>query len=167
MGFIEDELSEVKKLCEHLVPGSKLVSCVKSMVRTEIKRTDFKKIIVCIQFPDNYPHIPLLLEIKSKTLSEKLLQGLTNVCEQEIKKSIGKPQVLNAIKFLRNFIDENPLSCCYDEISTLKSRLSEKDEFKLKQKSSSIYLKITNGGYCLESKIIVPDNYPVNSIEYS
>lgn len=37
MGLVEDELQEVRKLCEHLIAGSRLVSCVKTMVRVEIK----------------------------------------------------------------------------------------------------------------------------------
>lgn len=164
MGLIEDELIEVKKLCEHVVPGTKLVSCVKTMVRAEIKRTDFKKIIVCIQFPQDYPDGPLLIELKSKTLSDKLLQGLTNVCEQEIKKFLGKPQVLLVIKFLRNFIDENPLSCCYDEINELKNYLSEEDVLKLRQKTSSLVLKINNKKYYFNLRVIVPDYYPLHSI---
>nr|XP_023014346.1 uncharacterized protein LOC111504084 [Leptinotarsa decemlineata] len=166
MGLIDDELSEVRKLCEHVVPGSKLVSCVQTMVRTEIKRTEFKKIIVCIQFPPDYPQTPLLIELKSKTLSEKLLQGLTNVCEQELKKYLGKPQVLNTIKFLRNFIEENPLSCCYDEITAIKKSLSGQDELKLKQKTSSLILKVFNVKYYLNCRIVVPDDYPITAVDF-
>lgn len=36
MGFIDDELQEVSKICENVVRGSRLVSCVPSMVRVEI-----------------------------------------------------------------------------------------------------------------------------------
>ncbi|CAH0560228.1 unnamed protein product [Brassicogethes aeneus] len=165
MGFIEDELQEVKKLCEQVVPGSKLVSCVLSMVRVEIKRTEFKKIIICMQFTEKYPNTPILLELKSKTLSDKLLQKLTDVCESETKKYLGKAQILNVIKFVRNFIEENPLSCCYDEISVLKKKLSDKDEFKLRQKASSIYLKVNNNGYYLTCKILIPDDYPTISVD--
>ncbi|XP_008192661.2 uncharacterized protein LOC663687 [Tribolium castaneum] len=165
MGFIEDELSEVRKLCENVVPGCRLVSCVKTMVRAEIKRTKFKALIVCIQFTETYPSTPLLIELKSKTLSEKLLQGLTNVCEQEAKKYLGKAQVLNVIKFLRSFIDENPLSCCYDEINFLKKTLNENDELKLKQKTSSIVLKVKNKSYFVHCRVVVPDDYPVKAID--
>ncbi|XP_021913994.1 uncharacterized protein LOC110827050 [Zootermopsis nevadensis] len=92
MGLIDDELQEVNKLCQHVITGSKLVSCVQTMVRVEIRRTAFKHIVACIQFPSDYPRSPLLIELKSKTLSDKLLDGLTNVCEQEAKKILGKPQ---------------------------------------------------------------------------
>lgn len=89
MGFVEDELTEVKRLCEHVVAGSKLISCVPTMVRVEIRKTDFKTLSLCLQFPCDYPKVPLLLELKSKTLSEKLLLNLTSVCEQEIKSILG------------------------------------------------------------------------------
>lgn len=89
MGIIEDELLEVKKLCEHIVPNTKLISCVPTMVRAEIKKTNFKTIVICAQFPQDYPHSPLLIELKSKTLSDKLLLALTNVCEQELKTKLG------------------------------------------------------------------------------
>lgn len=76
----------------------------------------------------------------------------------------GKPQIMHIIKFLRKFIDENPLVCCYDEISRVKKVLSERDELKLKQKVSSIVLKVYNGDYFLSTKIGVPDSYPSSSI---
>lgn len=40
MGFIDDELQEVSKLCQHVITGSKLVSCVQNMVRVEIRLVD-------------------------------------------------------------------------------------------------------------------------------
>ncbi|KAK4887316.1 hypothetical protein RN001_003587 [Aquatica leii] len=166
MGFIENELEDVRKLAQQNLPGCKLVSCVKTMVRAEIKRTQFKAIIACIQFPEKYPDLPLLIELKSKTLSDKLLQGLTNVCENEAKKSIGNRQVMPILEFLQNFLIENPLSCCYDEINNVKKLLTDDhDEFKLKQKTSSILAKIVFKKYFFHMKIYVPNNYPEASIE--
>lgn len=164
MGFIDDELQEVSKLCQNVVDGSRLVSCVRTMVRVEITKTSFKKIVACIQFPNNYPRDPLLLELKSKTLSGKLLDGLTNVCENEVKKLLGKAQVLPILKFIRNFIEENPLICCYDEISLLKKLLYEDDDLKLKQKNSTVSLKIQGGLYYFKAKVFVPDDYPLSAV---
>lgn len=167
MGLIEDELDEVKKLCERVIAGTKLVSCVRTMVRAEIKKTEFKKIIICIQFSENYPREPLLLELKSKTLSEKLLYGLTEKCEEEAKKHLGKPQIMKVLTFLKDFIEQNSLCCCYDEINVLKRSLNlERDEIKLKQKSSLIILKVYNANYFLNVKICVGGNYPNECIKY-
>jgi hypothetical protein len=44
-------------------------------------------------FPENYPQVPIVIELKSKALSERLLYGLSNVCEQEARKFIGQRQV--------------------------------------------------------------------------
>lgn len=164
MGFIDDELREVSNLCQNVVDGSRLVSCVPTMVRVEITKTVYKKIVACIQFPQDYPQAPLLIELKSKTLSRKLLDGLTEVCEKECRRLLGKAQVLPILKFIRNFIDENPLICCYDEISALKKFLENQDELKLKQKYSAIGLKIQKGLYYFKVKIEIPDNYPENCV---
>uniref|UniRef100_A0A0A9Y6D9 E3 ubiquitin protein ligase RIN2 n=1 Tax=Lygus hesperus TaxID=30085 RepID=A0A0A9Y6D9_LYGHE len=164
MGFIENELQEVRKLCEHLVGGSKLVSCVPAMVRVEIRRSCSKAVVVCCQFPSDYPNELLLVELKSKTLSETLLNKLTNACDAEIKKYAGKPQVMKTLLFVRSFIEGNPLCCCYDEISALKAQLQPQDEMKLKQKTSQIYLKIAEGNYFIKALLGIPDEYPNQKI---
>lgn len=48
---------------------------------------------MCIQFREDYPASPLFIELKSKTLSTKLLDGLTEVCEKECKRLLNKAQV--------------------------------------------------------------------------
>lgn len=166
MGFIDDELQEVSQLCQNVVDGSRLVSCVRNMVRVEITKTSFKQLVVCIQFREDYPASPLFIELKSKTLSAKLLDGLTEVCEKECKRLLNKAQVLLILKFIRNFIEENPLICCYDEISALKKLLGDKDELKLKQKNSYIYLTLYQGLYHFKTKLEIPNNYPSNCVTF-
>lgn len=74
--------------------------------------------------------------------------------------------MLPILKFIRNFIDENPLICCYDEISAIKNILENSDELKFKQKHSCIGLKVQQGLYYFKAKIEVPDNYPVTCVKY-
>lgn len=40
-----------------------------------------------------YPEVPLLIELKSKTFSPKVLAAMTQLSEMEARKIIGKPQV--------------------------------------------------------------------------
>ncbi|XP_020277484.1 uncharacterized protein LOC109851637 isoform X2 [Pseudomyrmex gracilis] len=167
MGFIDDELQEVSKLCHNVVDGSRLVSCVPSMVRVEITKTVFKQLVVCIQFREDYPASPLFIELKSKTLSTKLLDRLANVCEKECKLLINKAQILPILKFIRSYIEENPLICCYDEISALKKLVGNKDELKLKQKNSSITLTLHQDLYYFKTRLEVPDNYPISCVVLS
>ncbi|XP_054716579.1 uncharacterized protein LOC129226027 isoform X2 [Uloborus diversus] len=165
MSKISDELEDVKTHCESQIQGSKIVTCVPSMVRVDIRRTKYKQLTACMQFPELYPHYPLLLELKSKTLEDKFLSGLTKVCETECKKILGKPQVLKTLNFLKAFIDENPLSVCSEELSSIKRRLEECDQIKLKQKLSSIILHISKNLYFLRVKIIVPEHYPEEQVQ--
>jgi len=168
MGIIEDELSEIKRCCENIIPGSKVVAAVPAMIRVEIERTTFKKIVCCLIYPPKgYPDNPILLELKSKTISQKLLDGLANVCEQEAKKIIGKPQALHVLKFIAKFIDENPLCCCSEDISAVKEMLESGDSIKLSQKSSTVSVTIRQDRYLLKVKFVVPHNYPSQRVEIS
>ena len=63
--------------------------------------TAHKKLVICLAYPDDYPSTHIFVELKSKTLSEKLLEGLVRVAEDEARKYIGKPHALFVIKFIR------------------------------------------------------------------
>jgi len=165
MGIIEDEIKEIKACCENQIPGSKVVAAVRDLVRIELEKTDFKKIVCCFMFPSDYPKSPILFELKSKTLSLKLLDGLTRVTEQECKREVGKPQILFATKFINKFIEDNPLCCCSEEINTVKKLLGPDDLVKLSQKSSSVILTIYKENYFLKCKIVIPDNYPKDKVD--
>jgi len=54
-------------------PAQKLYQ-VPAMVRVEVEKSPYKKIIVCLMFPSDYPNVVIL---KSKTLAPKLLDGWT------------------------------------------------------------------------------------------
>lgn len=168
MGIIEDELSELKRCCENMIPGSKVVAAVPAMIRVEIEKTSFKKIVCCLMYPPSgYPNKPILMELKSKTLASKLLDGLANVCEQEAKKILGKPQALHVLKFIAKFIQENPLCCCSDEISLVKQILGPDDTIKLSQKTSTVSLTVSKENYYLKAKFKIPENYPIEQVDVS
>ena len=60
------------------------------MIMLIFRKSNYKKIAVCLTFPSNYPSTNILVELKSKTLSEKLLKGLQGLAEKEAKQYIGK-----------------------------------------------------------------------------
>ena len=68
---------------------------IHEMMKNELfcSRTRYKQMTVCIQFPDEYPKTPLIVEIKSKHISQKLINGLAELSEAEAKKHLGRPQV--------------------------------------------------------------------------
>jgi len=165
MGVIEDELNEIKKCCEAQNPGTTVVAAVPAMVRIEIEKTKFKKVVCCLMYPPEYPHTPILMELKSKTLAPKLLDGLTLVTEKECKTILGKPQALFVVKFISKFIEDNPLCCCSEEIAKVKSLLGPDDTMKLSQKSSTVTITVTKEGYSLSCKVTIPHNYPTDRVD--
>ena len=64
--------------------------------------TEHKQLVVCVQFPRDYPSSALIIELKSKTIPEKLINGLVKVCDQEIQKHLDGQQVgpLKICKFI-------------------------------------------------------------------
>ena len=57
------------------------------------RRTEFKELTAHFQFGPDYPASPLIIELKSKPLDFKLLQGLEKVCTEEAQKYLNKQQV--------------------------------------------------------------------------
>ena len=82
-----------------------------------LRKSDFKKVAVCLTYPVEYPKNHILVEVKSKTLARKLLDGLEKVAENEAKtKHKNKPHVIPILKMIGQFIDDNPLGESFDEI---------------------------------------------------
>jgi len=174
MGVIEDELTELKRCVERQISDSTLVACVPAMIRVELKKTEFKKMAICLTYPTDYPSNHILVELKSKTLSEKLLHGLQGLAETEAKQFKGKPHVLPVLKYLNQYLDDRPLCCCVDEISNLKKQMEgehsegdDRDKIKLSQKTSSISLHIFKNDYYIKTKIKIPEDYPETQISIS
>ncbi|XP_060071641.1 uncharacterized protein LOC132551507 [Ylistrum balloti] len=161
---IQSELAQVKQKAP-VIEGITLVTCVELSVRLGIKVTDQKHVTLIVMFPPKYPHEPIIMELKSKTLSEKLLDGLLKVCEQQAKKWVGQRQILLLTNFVLNFLHENPLCVCSDEIQTVKKDLlTSEDSLKLKQKTSEIGLKIRQDNYYMNIRIGIPEGYPAKQV---
>lgn len=131
-------------------------------------KSHFKKVIICLTYPSNYPSHHVLIELKSKTIGGKLLDGLVKVSEEEAKKHEGKPHCLKVIGFIDQFLDDNPLVCCSDEISAIRALVDTEagDKFKLSQKTSSVTIAVFKDEYYFKAKIVVPNDYPLKQIRY-
>ena len=57
------------------------------------RKTQHKQLTARFQFSEGYPQTPILIELVSRIMSQKLLDGLAKVCEEEAKKLQGQGQV--------------------------------------------------------------------------
>lgn len=161
----QDELKDIKSRLKNIVSNSEIIACHEANIQIKIIRTAHKQCLCQFQFPSNYPDSAMLVELKSKVFSDKVLTTLTQLIETELKKIVGRVQVVSAIKFVNNFMQDNPLLVCADEISKIKKTLvQEQDEFKVKQKAGVITYKMICKKYFLHVKLTVPDLYPTESV---
>jgi len=166
---IQTELKDVQTRLKNVVPNAEIIGCHQANVQIKIVRTKHKNCICQFQFPDDYPNAPILLELKSKVFPAKVLDAMLKMAENEAKKLVGRQQIISLVKFVNNFITDNPLLVCSDEISKIKKKIvQEQDEFKVKQKAGVINYKIICKKYYLHVKLTVPDEYPEEcvSIEF-
>lgn len=65
-------------------------------------------------------------------------------------------------EFVHQYIEENRLCSCVDEIHYLKRTLLEKDvdKLQLKQKDSHVVVHIAQNKYFFRVKILIPELYP-------
>lgn len=158
-------MSRFKKDVVEQIPNSEVICCVRSSVQVRLRRTDFKTLVVQMQFPPDYPSSPVVVELKSKTIPGRFLDGLVGACDAETKRLVGQKQLLPVVKFMRNFMDENPLMACSEELSYIRRELVRPcDEIKVNRKSGTITLSVVEGNYHTQFKLIVPDNYPADPV---
>jgi len=163
MSLLDFELEEVRKLLKNgtVIEHSRLVLCDHSLIRIEIEQNISRKLIVILRFPENYPNEIILIELKSKTLDEKVLDSFVPIFENYCKDFLGKPQVIPLLKFIAKTLEDNPLCICYDEIIRLKKLLeTTSGELKLKQKKATVSLTARGGQYYFNINVVVPVDYP-------
>lgn len=168
MSIITFEIEELNKICENVVPNSKIIACTEALIRVDIKQTKSRQLTACLRFPENYPEQHILLELKSRTLASRFLDGLTNIAENKAKDVLGKPQAIYILKFIAQYLQENPLCVVYDEILSIKKLLkTSAAELKLKQKNSSIILTARGGNYYFKIKTEIHEQYPEKCVTWN
>eukprot|EP01135_Chromosphaera_perkinsii_P000360 Nk52_evm7s78 gene=Nk52_evmTU7s78 len=168
---IEQELEEIRKR----LPGDQLVSCFSSLVRVQLQMTAYKKIIMNMQFPENYPHKVLLVELKSNTLAPKFLEKVEEMLDKELSKYVGQTQIMYAVKFIKNMMENNPFIVCWDEIKSMKENIFEAGmknpecsaSVKLVEKTSKLKLQFISGKYEMSLSLYIPNGYPAEPVKLS
>ncbi|ETN61436.1 hypothetical protein AND_006905 [Anopheles darlingi] len=166
MGLAEDEVAEVQRLCENVLPKSKLVTCLSSLIRVDLHHTKSRQLTICIRFPQSYPSEKLLLEFKSKTMPDLFLERFLTICDSKLTEFTGRPQVMNILKFIDGYLSENPLCIVLDEIQNLRQMLPNANDLKLKQKTSTVSVAARGGQYFFTGKFTVPESYPAERVQW-
>ncbi|XP_016955036.1 uncharacterized protein LOC108027923 [Drosophila biarmipes] len=170
MSFIDQEVTEFRAKCEKQVPHTKIIICSSSLIRVDIfPERPNRLMTVCLRFPENYPQsTQILVELKSRVYSDMLLTELTRLIDDYARDFLGKPQALLVLAFAQQYLTDNPLCVCLDEIKQLRADIKTggtESQLKLKQKHRSVELVAKGGRYTYRVTAVVPDSYPMQSVE--
>ncbi|EDX03562.1 GD23202 [Drosophila simulans] len=152
MSFIDQEVTEFRAKCEKQVPHTKIIICSNSLIRVDIyPERPNRSMTMCLRFPENYPQsTQILVELKSRVYSEMLLTELTRLIDDYARDFLGKPQALQVLAFAQQYLTDNPLCVCLEEIKQVRA------DIKTGGTESQLKLKVT---------AVVPDSYPMQSVE--
>ena len=159
------ELSDIKERVKHNVHFAEVQKYHDNVLWVTISRTPRVTLDCTILFTEYYPQDPLIIQLKSKTLSEELLKGLVKLLDENCKKYVGQYQVVIQMKFLSDYLVDNLFCCCFDEFQKIKREVcSDFVELKPKQKKGVAQFKIKCRGHQSLVKITVPVNYPNEAV---
>lgn len=175
MDLINSELVEIREKCERQIKNSKLITCNATLVRVDLlPDRPNRSMTVCLRFPaQNYPQSSsILVELKSRIYSDMLLAELTRLIDVYARDNLGEPQALRVLAFAQQYLLDNPLCVCLDEIKQLRTDLKTPEitpyaasQLKLRQRTSCVELIARGGGYVYRVTAAVPDTYPEQSVE--
>ncbi|EDW03740.1 GH11399 [Drosophila grimshawi] len=174
MEDIESELVEIRTKCEKHIAHSRLISCSSTLVRVDLlSDRPNRTLTVCLRFPTDYPRCSILVELKSRGYSDKLHAELTRLMDNYARDQLGEPQALPVLRFAQQYLLDNPLCVCLDEIKQLRQDMKKPDlstddvvsQLKLRQRTSCVELIARGGRYVYRVTAAVPDDYPSRSVE--
>jgi len=87
--FLDKELHLIAKDAATEIDGLEVISSSHHSVQVKIVKTDHKQLRLLIMFPEGYPGSTLLVEVKSKTLPDRVMKAIEGLAEKEAKKLKG------------------------------------------------------------------------------
>lgn len=156
---IDQELQELEKRC-----GDNIRVYHDKSVRIQIAYTKIKSCTLVFKFPieevDQYPKLPLHIEIKSTTIPHKLQALLLKRLEATAEKlqKEGKPQAVAVFEFLDNILQNNNLIPCWTEFADIKGVIDAKkgDELKMFEKAGKIKVTLKHDNFYSVIEFEVP-----------
>lgn len=74
-------------------------------------------------------------------------------------------QILFLLKFIRQFLEDNPFSVCSEELTYIKKHIvSEGDKIVTKSKAGVIVITVNQDNYFMKLRFSIPDAYPSDPV---
>lgn len=166
MGFSSEELQQIKDLEFLSDGGSEILFISSEYVQVLLESTYVRKLTLRIQYKDNYPTEPPLIEIKSNTLLDEVLVKLEKAAIENTKQQKTDKIVKTIIEFFYKTLETNKLLYLKEELDKINKLLKSSDTIKLNYKNGTVIISQSEGNYNAKFKIIVPNSYPLEPVEF-
>jgi len=133
-------------------------------IQVFIERSAFVKVRISLQFPDQYPEKPILIEISSNVLPPGLQKKLKKIGQDKSSELLGRPQALAVITSINNFLMTNKLIVCWKELKQAFQLIEGKGTISCKEDSGEIKIHLNSGNFYLKFFIQIPDGYPAQEL---
>lgn len=149
----------------------------------ELQETPYRRLTAKLQFPEDYPTVPLAVHLQSPSLSPDLLDKLAASATAAAVAHKGSPQAAFATDLLSKFVTANRLAPAFDDLTLLRAYFAAvsaappadlaaqeapRVDFAIKhakQACGEVMVALRAGEYYMHVRAVVPPGYPAEPLE--
>lgn len=158
---IDEDLSFVRTC---IAPAA-VVADNRDFITVVIIRTAYARVQLRVQFVDEYPNVPPIVEISSPTLPMPLLRNKEKECMDKAAEHRGKPQFTIIYDHLYKFIQSNMFIPCWKEMKQVATLVEGKGQIGVDEKEGLISIRVGAGNYRQNMRLKVPYTYPEEGVQ--
>ncbi len=158
---IDEDLNFVRSC----LPPAAVVADNRDFITVVIIRTAYARVQLRVQFVENYPAEPPIVEISSPTLPMPLLRNKEKECMDKAREIAGKSQFTVIYDQLHKFIHSNMFIPCWKEMKQIATLVEGKGQVGVDEKEGLISLRVGTGNYRQNIRLKVPYNYPEEGVQ--
>lgn len=160
--FIQEDIEIVRKL----VPEAAILTLTPQVITVVIIRTQYSRVQLRLQYPENYPNELPIVELASHTLPMPLLRNKEKECLDKAKENIGKAQFFCIYENIYNFIHTNMFIPCWKEMKEINKLMEGKGQIGCNEKEGIISIRLIANNYKFNVKLTIPENYPETGVQF-
>eukprot|EP00965_Chrysotila_dentata_P254987 6212060-Pleurochrysis_carterae.AAC.2 len=155
----QHDLSTELQTIARAIPENCLQTCTSTLIKVSLAASVYKALTLSVYLPPGYPAETLAADFTSHTLPDELLAKFKVAAEREAAAHLNEAQVLPVVRLIQHLLECNMLIPCWEEIKGAQKLLGE-NSLKLSEKHGRITALLERGGFRVEVRLGIPNEYP-------
>merc|ERR1712110_263759 len=162
-GFPQEELDDLATLTD-----ANIQFACQNYVQVIVQKTSFRRASVRIQWREEYPHQRPIIELRSPTLTDQVLDKIEIALWKQWDQHDPSQRTLKMLfAFVHQAITKNKLLYAKEEIDRIQMLLTgSRDRLQANVKRGTVLIDRTVGAYRSKIKITLPDLYPTEPVNF-